>query len=607
MNLLNEMSMNKQLLILIALLPVLAFGQFEFNNKGAAIYNQKGSLLFVGGNFTNETGSVKNDGIIELKGDFENKATASFGVHNDSTSKERAVKFIGSGTQTIKGDMRTAGNFYNIIVDKASASETVELASDVQVNGSLVFGSATTSSTYQPAQIGINNNQKGLVKTYNHSGEFVLNITNGNEDAIAGYATLQKDGNQNTAYVLTRGNRGSGDGGLQRNVTAAGSYVYPIGTEANGFNGARFNFVSIPAGGGNVIGKFNDGTNNMNGNIGNLPNTCVNCPQAHGASQPGYNHYFASNPCNGGTEQWLILQDEVTDHGYWSFASNVTNEKEFVYSIETFANSYNANGSAGDIWRTLKYEAAYNYDPSGASENWSRYIDSTSQESDLLQYSLNSGSCYTGQGVPGGIYRGFGHYAMKKASSGGALPVELIYVNAEPKTNSILVKWATALEINNLGFEVQRSADGVNFETIGWVNGNNNSTITLAYEYDDMNVQSNVVYYYRLNQIDNDGANAVSYVVSAKIGGNSEFTVSEPMPNPAQDFSKLVVNTSAAQAVKVQIVDVTGRIISENVANITAGSNTLTLDVQNVASGQYLAVVFADGKAYSKNLIVAKN
>ncbi|MFN8299883.1 MAG: T9SS type A sorting domain-containing protein [Chitinophagales bacterium] len=603
--------MKKTLFILIALLPVLAFGQFEFNNVGAAIYNQKGSLLFIDGSFTNNNGStngaVSNDGIIELKGDFENKTGAAFTAANDSTSKERAVKFIGSGTQFIKGDLNTPGtaSLYNVVVDKAGATDKVEMAASVTVEGSLLFGTAT-SSTYEPVYGGIANNQKGLVKTYNGAGEYVLSITNGNTDAISGYADLDMDKNPNTGFILTSGIRESANGGLSRKVSSIASYVYPIGTEENGYNATRMNFVSIPALGAQVMGKFNDGTRNSNGNVGKMFDQCVNCP-VQGSPKQGYNHYFAENACNANAEQWLILQDDITNHGYWSFDATEA-DNQFSYSIETFANSYNINGSQGDIWRTLKYEAAYSYDPTGVSENWSRYVDSVSQATDLLEFSKNAGTCYTGAGVPGGIYTGFGHYAMKKASTGGALPVELIYVNAEPKTSSIAVTWATAIEINNKGFEVQRSTDGVNFTTIGWVDGGNNSTMTLAYEYDDMNVQQNITYYYRLNQIDNDGASTFSYVVSAQIGGTTEFTVSQPMPNPAVDVTRMVVSTSAAQTVEVRVVDVTGRIVVENKnVSLSAGSNTISLDVQNIASGDYLAVVYANGKPFANHLIVTKN
>ncbi len=603
--------MKKTLFILIALIPALTFGQFEFNNMGAAIYNQKGSLLFIDGSLTNNNsstnGAIRNDGIIELKGDFENKTNAAFTASADTTSKERAVKFIGSGTQFIKGDLNNPGtaSLYNMVVDKAGATDKVELAANVSLEGSLLFGTAT-SSTYEPVFAGTPNNQKGLIKTFNGSDEYVLSITNGNVDAISGYADLDMDKNPNTGFILTSGIRESANGGLSRMVASANSYVYPIGTEVNGYNATRMNFVSIPAGGAQVMGKFNDGTRNSNGNVGKMFDHCVNCPQ-QGNLKQGYNHFFAANPCNANAEQWLILQDDITDHGYWSFAAT-EGDAQFSYSIETFANSYNVQGSQGDIWRTLKYDAAYGYDPTGVSENWSRYVDSVSQATDLLEFSKNAGSCYTGTGVPGGIYTGFGHYAMKKASTGGALPVELIYVNAEPKTNSIAVTWATAIEINNKGFEVQRSTDGVTFSTIGWVDGGNNSTMTLAYEYDDMNVQENITYYYRLNQIDNDGASTLSYVVSAKIGGTTEFVVSEPMPNPAVDVTRMVITTSAAQSVEVRVVDVTGRVVSENKnVALSAGSNTVSIDVQTLASGQYLAVVFADGKPYSKNLIVTKN
>ncbi len=120
--------MNNLTFFLLALLPSIGFSQSAFNNEGGQIYIQKGALVSVQGDFTNQNkgsviGSVQNDGIIEVAGNFSNTSGALFSVYNDNTSTDRAVKFIGSGTQTISGSMNNAdsASFYNLVVDKASS------------------------------------------------------------------------------------------------------------------------------------------------------------------------------------------------------------------------------------------------------------------------------------------------------------------------------------------------------------------------------------------------------------------------------------------------------------------------------------------------------
>ncbi len=604
--------MNKLSLFLITLLPCFAVAQSTaFYNQGSTVYIQKGALLEVQGNFANDSGAIENDGIIELQGNFQNGSNAGFAVYNDSTSTERAVKFVGTGTQAIIGNMgnNASASFYNLVVDKTSAADQVQMQTNVNVQGSLVFGTTSFTSTYNTSNLYTNNNQKGLLATYAGSTEYNLNILNGNTDAIAGYPAMVMNGAPNTGYILTSGIRGSANGGLQRQVSAATAYDFPIGTTAHGFNAMRLNFMHIPTGGGMVMGKFNDGSDNPNGSIGSLSTQCIGCSDLNQApANSGFSKFFSSNPCNNNTPQWVMLDDAIKNHGYWSFAST-TNSSGFNYSVEAFANNYTMEGTAADIWRTLQYKAPYGFNPTFANITWNNDIDSTASQSDLLAYSRNTGDCYTGAGVPGGEYSDFGQFAMKKSDGGGALPVKMLYVNATPAAQNIVVSWATALEVNNNGFEVEKSADGVNFTGIGWVKGHDNSTTQQNYSLTDINVDPNVVYYYRLNQIDNNGNSMLSDIAAAEVtAGNADaaFDISEPMPNPASTSSRLVITTNVSQAVFVKIYSLSGQVVFEQPYSVSAGSNTVNLDVQSFASGTYSAVIQAGEKSYSKMLVVSR-
>jgi hypothetical protein len=478
------------------------------------------------------------------------------------------------------------------------------LEAPVKVDGSLIFG-AVHNSTYAPGGIPASAGNKGLVKTYSSSGgEVTLTVNNGSTDAIAGHAQPGMNSSANTGYILTSGIRNSTGGGLQRNINSAAPYTFPIATAGNGYNAVTLNFTQVPAGGALVKGKFSDGTDNAEGYVGHVGSNGV-----PGADNSGYNRYFASNPCNGGMEQWLTLNDGVKGHGYWSFEA-AANAGGFKYVAELFPASFEAEGTEADALRAVKYNAAYGDNVSAATNDWGRDMEDVADISNLLTYSRNMG-CYSGGGVPGGEYTGFGHMALKMGTGGTALPVEMIYVKAEPKNNSsIEVSWATALEINNSGFEVQRSTDGRNFETIGWVAGAGNSTSTLTYGYSDRDVAANTVYYYQLRQVDNDGASEMSQMVSASItGGNTApaVTVSEIMPNPAVAYSHIAVSSTVAQDVEVAIYDMTGRMVSNTAQPIAAGTSAVTVDVTMLANGNYTAVLVIGGESFAKKLLVAKN
>lgn len=602
----------KRTIALLLLSPAFIYAQDDvLYNRGGDLYIQENGLLRIQGSLVNEnnsfSASINNDGTIELDGDIENLPGAAFRTHSNNASKERAVKFVGNGTQLIKGDFSTPGQsgFYNLVIDKASAADTVEMRTPVLVEGTLAFGSASITSTYHPTDFYTNNNHKGLLKTYTQSGdEFLLDIQNGSPDAISGYPTLEIDGAPATGFVLTSGTRGTNSGGLQRKVASATSYLFPVGTEGRGFNGAMLNFTSVP-GNGNVKTKFCDATSNTDGNtVGTISPFCDGCNEDNPAKNGGYNRYFPSNECNGGAPQWLIFDHTAYNHGYWSFESSNTG---YQYDIEVFPNNFPDDyANRNSPWRLLKHEGPYNEDPSLASVDWMPEIESlVSDITDLTTFTRNMG-CYTGNGVPGGSYTDFSHFSMGMSNSGGALPVKLIYVRAEPMgKHRIRVSWATSLEINNDGFEVHRSTDGVNFTKIGWVDGHDNSTITNYYSFEDRGAELGVTYYYRLKQIDNDLKFEYSQVVQAKLGGE-EVGGFSLYPNPTANDVFLNVSNPAGD-ITVRIYDTKGQRVFENIFTVEADGVDQTVNIKASAAmppGTYVITASTNDRDFSSKFVL---
>jgi len=211
--------MTKQLLSsVLGLSFSAAFAQNELYNNGSVIFIQKDALIHVQGSFVNKdnganAGITTNNGILELRGDFENVAGAEF-KQTDATSTERAVKFVGSGTQAIKGDINTAGtaSFYNLVVDKADETDQVVMQANVAVEGSLIFGN-NNSTTYNPVKSYTHPNNKGIVTTYNGGTNYLLDIRNTNTDAITGHEPLVMNNLSNTGYVLVSGSKTNTGGG----------------------------------------------------------------------------------------------------------------------------------------------------------------------------------------------------------------------------------------------------------------------------------------------------------------------------------------------------------------------------------------------------------
>ncbi len=112
------------------------------------------------------------------------------------------------------------------------------------------------------------------------------------------------------------------------------------------------------------------------------------------------------------------------------------------------------------------------------------------------------------------------------------VPVELISFSASSVSTGVLLEWETATELNNLGFEIERSNDNNSFVRVGFVKGKGTTTEKNVYSLTDKTAESKK-YYYRLKQIDYDGKYTLSN--SIQIEHTSiplNFELSQNYPNP---------------------------------------------------------------------------
>jgi hypothetical protein len=93
------------------------------------------------------------------------------------------------------------------------------------------------------------------------------------------------------------------------------------------------------------------------------------------------------------------------------------------------------------------------------------------------------------------------------------LPIELISFEGITKNGYNHLFWKTASESNNDYFTIEKTQDGINYNTVININGAGNSNTTLSYDYIDYNVD-NTINYYRLKQTDYDGKYAYSHIIT---------------------------------------------------------------------------------------------
>lgn len=201
---------------------------------------------------------------------------------------------------------------------------------------------------------------------------------------------------------------------------------------------------------------------------------------------------------------------------------------------------------------------------------------------------------------------GFSEFAIASTQPSNPLPIQLI--NFEAKMNKlgiVDIKWATATEINNDYFAVERSKDGINFEEIRTVKGAGNSSRTLHYTSKDGKPLKGISYY-RLKQTDFDGTSSHSAIVSVN---NSGFTTMGEVigniniyPNPVAIGGFLNIISNNETALKVALYEAaTGKKVAE--ALIDAKNSAINIG-DNYSAGVYLLKVISDTGVKTHRIMV---
>lgn len=245
--------------------------------------------------------------------------------------------------------------------------------------------------------------------------------------------------------------------------------------------------------------------------------------------------------CRLDTDDFTIINVLVV-----TYSGPCANVPNFTFTWETY-NSGNCNGG--------------NCDPSGAS-NW------VWQDEDVFN-------------IPAPV--SFGKLAAKK------------------NNNVIELTWNTFSEINNQGFEIQRSTDGRNFHPIGFVNGQGNSSKEELYSYIDRYPFSgdNI---YRLKQMDFDGRYEFSPLTTARIELSRNLSV---YPNPGSSTSTtLHISTELLEMATIGIFSIDGKKVYELHADLNAGENLVDLSIANLKPGVYFARMTQENEVLQTKFVI---
>ncbi len=196
----------------------------------------------------------------------------------------------------------------------------------------------------------------------------------------------------------------------------------------------------------------------------------------------------------------------------------------------------------------------------------------------------------------------FGNFAIGDNIS--TLPVKLISFNGIASDNDALLNWSTSVEINNKGFEIERSIDGELFETIGFIKGKGNSNAIVNYSFTDANVFVDSKFaYYRLKQVDFDGKFEYSKTIKVT-NSNVSFDDVKAYPNPFANELNISFNSAKNTSGLVEITNIQGKVITVKNTDVQKGLNTITLtELNDLSAGIYFVRLSVNGETQVMKLV----
>jgi len=170
------------------------------------------------------------------------------------------------------------------------------------------------------------------------------------------------------------------------------------------------------------------------------------------------------------------------------------------------------------------------------------------------------------------------------------LPTSLLSFAGQREGAVNRLRWTTTTEQNNKGFTMQRSADGINYSDLGFVNSRatgGNSVDALEYGFVDNNPVG-TKQYYRLRQEDLDGRTKLSNVVLIKGNKPMSLSIGGLFPNPASTEISVLLDAPVKDKVTLLIIDAAGKTVLQKIVNIETGSNTIPVNIASLTNGSYL-------------------
>lgn len=450
------------------------------------------------------------------------------------------------------------------------------------------------------------NGSNTAIQTLNVSGN--VSVSGGTLDLNAGTNTgsgiLNIQGNLNyTSGSISRSNQSSGKGilsfnGVSQQTISCIAFVGIVDVTTNNSNGVLLSsdltisgVMTLTAGtisiGNNTLtlsGSLSGGSSGSYVRTNGSGSFVVNSISTTGRLFPiGNTTYNPITIANGSGYNWSARVEDAVN--------NVQAPFDFTKAVLRtwhIAPSTNPPTSGADI--------TFQYDDGDATQLGTNY--SKTENLQLWHYGsfwTSAGTAMTPTGTANGVrtvtqtgLTRFSPYALTNVT--GPLPASLLDFSGYKDGFKNQLRWVTATETNNRGFQIERSSDGQNYQSIGFVNslaiGGNSQTL-LKYSFADAN-PAGIKQYYRLKQTDIDGRNTLSNILLIQNEKPKSLEIASAFPNPSNGQLTLLLSAPDNQQISIRLFDMAGRLLETRSVNVLAGNNSIAFDLSKQPKGQYL-------------------
>ncbi len=199
-----------------------------------------------------------------------------------------------------------------------------------------------------------------------------------------------------------------------------------------------------------------------------------------------------------------------------------------------------------------------------------------------------------------------GDYVYNSSILSVPIPVIMGDINGRLTDKGAMIEWSTYTEVASRSFDIERSEDGINFQTIQSVASAGNSNVVKKYSYQDLHLPSSAsILYYRLKMVDLNGKFEYSRVLSLKPSLTTYIGNVFPTLLSKNDWLHVSMISNIKQEATITIINSNGVKLATQLQQLVKGQNDFMLNGLRMANtGIYVVNIKAGNFSESRKVAV---